>query len=827
MRLLSDVGFALRTLRKSPAFSFTAILTLALGIGATTAIFSVVNTVLLKPLPYTAPERLVRVVQDMRNRNVPDFPIAPGDFHDLRERITAFESIAGFATAQAVVAGVEDASNAERIQTGAATPSLFGLLGARMAAGRDFVASDGEPLPQLPPAAQATAPRAPPPPPAAILSHEFWLRRFGGDRAILGQVVDLGGFRILVVGVLEPRFEVLLAPATSVSTAPDVWTALRQDFATASRINVFMRVIGRLRPGASMAQAQQQLDELGADLRRQFAIKETAGVYFRAESMADDLVADVKPGMLTLMGAVVFVLLIACANVANLLLVRSAAREREVAVRTALGGNRARIVGQLLTESLTLAGLGALAGLVLARLGIRLLVYLAPADLPRLNSVEIDGTVLAFTALAAVASAIAFGLLPAVRASRPDIIDVLRRAGRTSGLSQGGWVRSAVVVSEVALSFVLLVGAGLMVRSFVALQRTDPGFNPDGVLTFQMPNLRRNGPDERAAFIRDVREHLSALPGVTGVTAANVLPLDGGNPLVRYGTEEALTDASKFQQAIIHVVLPGYFDAMETRVLDGRVFTESDNVAASTDIVIDALMAARMFPGQSAVGRTLYVRARTNEPEALTVIGVVAHQRHTSLATPGREALFAPDAFFGFGAGRWAVRTTGDPNALVSPVRAEVARLDPRVAVVDFRPYSAYIEAAQAPTRFALVLIGLFAGVAVVLAAVGLYGVLSTVVRQRTAEIGVRMAFGAGQGRIFRMMVGQGLRLSAIGLVVGVVGAYVLTGAMQTLLVGVEPTDVPTFMAIVVLFLAVAGLAAAIPASRAARLEPTVALREE
>ena len=848
MSPFGDIAFALRTLRKSPSFSLTAILTLALGIGATTAIFSVVNAVLLEPLPYSSPDRLVRVISDMRNRNVVDFPIAPGDFHDLRERITAFESIAGFTTGRAVVTGPEGSADAEQIVTGATTPALFSLLGARMAAGRDFVAADGQPLQQQPPpggapqpnatagrggqpaggggAAAAPAPQLPPAQ-MAILSHDYWRRRFGASQEVVGTVQDLGGFRVEIVGVLEPGFEMLLAPATNVATAPDVWTALRVNFATGSRINVFMRVIGRLRPGVSLAQAQQELETLGADLRRQFPIKQTAGVFFRAEPMADDLVAEVRPGMLTLMGAVIFVLLIACANVANLLLVRSAARERELAVRTALGGSRARIVRQMLTESLTLAALGGLAGLFLARLGIRLLVFLAPEDLPRLNHVAIDPMVLTFTAAAAVLSAVVFGLLPAIRASRPGVIDVLRRSSRTAGLSHGGWLRSAVVISEVALSFVLLVGAGLMVRSFIALQRTDPGFNPNGVLTFQIPNLRRPDPNDRATFVRDFRERLLAMPGVTKVTAANVLPQDGGNPLVRWGTEEALTDPSKFQQAYLHIVQPGYFDAMETRVVNGRAFTDADNVPGNTNIVIDSVMAARAFPGQNAVGRTLQVRSRSDQPEALTVIGVVEHQRHATLATPGREALFAPDAFFGFGAGRWAVRTTGDPNALVPVVRAELARLDPRVGVVDFRPYTSYIERAQAPTRFALILIGIFAGVAALLAAIGLYGVLSTLVRQRTAEIGVRMAFGAARGRIFGMMVGQGLRLSVIGLAAGALGAYWLTGALGSLLVGVEPTDPTTFFGIAVLFLTVAAAAAAIPAARAARLQPTAALRDD
>jgi putative ABC transport system permease protein len=311
------------------------------------------------------------------------------------------------------------------------------------------------------------------------------------------------------------------------------------------------------------------------------------------------------------------------------------------------------------------------------------------------------------------------------------------------------------------------------------------------------------------------------------VTAANVLPQDGGNPLVRWGTAEALTDPSKFQQAILHVVQPGYFDAMGTRVVAGRALGVEDNVVGNMNIVVDSIMAAKAFPGQSAVGKTLQVRARSDQPEPLQIVGVVEHQRHTSLATPGREALFAPDSFFGFGVGRWAVRTTGNPTDLVPLVRAELARIDPRIGAVEFQPYTAYLERAQAPTRFALILIAVFAGVAALLAAVGLYGVLSTLVRQRTAEIGVRMAFGAERGRIFRMMVATGLRLSAAGLVLGLIGALMLTGTLRTMLVGVRPTDPATYAAMAVLFLFVAIVSAGIPAFRAARLEPLQALREE
>jgi putative ABC transport system permease protein len=829
-----DVAYAFRTLRKSPGFTLTAVVTLALGIGATTAIFSVVNAVLLRPLPYAQPDHLVRVVQDMRARNVQDFPIAPGDFFDLRERMTTFDGIAAFTTGRQVVM-LPGETQPQQITRGAATPSLFKVLGAAIEAGRDFEDADGTPVPipapgvgAAAPGGAAMAPQPPPPVPAAILSHEFWQRRCGADGSIVGRIVDLGGPRVQVVGVLAPGFELLLPPGTSTEVAPDVWTAMRTNFAAGSRVNVSLRVVGRLRGGASISQAQSQLDAIGADLRKQFPIKETAGVVFTLTPMSEDLVAEVRPGVLALMGAVVFVLLIACANVANLLLVRAGARERELAVRTALGGSRLRLVRQLLTESVTLALIGGVLGLVLARLGVRLLLFLDPENLPRLGHVAIDPAALGFAALAALVAAVVFGLPPAIRASRPDVIDVLRKTGRTAGLGAGRWLRAVVVVSEVALSFVLLVGAGLMIRSFIALQHTDPGFDPKGVLTFQIPDTRQPQAEGRAAFMRELQARLRALPGVESVTAAFPLPQDGGNTLVRWGTEAALTDPTKFQQAIMHTVLPGYFETMRTRVVDGRAFTDADNVANLHVMVIDSLLAARAFPGQSAVGQKILARLGPDQPEPFDVIGVVRHERHTSFATEGREAFFVTDGFTGSGrASRWAIRTSGEPAALAPLARAEVARIDPRVAVVEVQPMTFYVDRAQAQTRFALILIGIFAVIALVLASVGLYGVLSTTVRQRTAEIGVRMAFGADHGRIFRMMVGQGLRLSAVGLVLGLGAAYLLTGVLRTLLVGVQPTDPLTFVSIAALFLVIGTLASGVPAIRASRLDPIAALREE
>jgi predicted permease len=823
--LSHDLIYAARTLRKSPVFALTAIVTIALGIGASTAIFSVVNAVLLRPLPYADAQRLVLVWGELRARNVTYFPFSPGDYEDLRKDTTLFDDFAAVTTGRQPLAG--DDAEPEQIRVAGVTANFFRMMGGRIALGRDFAPADC--VPQPAPPQGGNAPQANPPrlPAVAILSEGLWKRRYGGDPRVIGRTVDLGGGRAQIVGVLEPGFELLFPPRRNIQRVPDLWTAMRLDPEHASRINVFLNVIGRLKQGVSHQRAQEQVDRVAADLRKRFPIKQTAGLYFRVTPMRDDVVAEVKPAILALMGAVIFLLLIACANVANLLLVRASLRGRELAVRAALGGSRWRLVRQMLAESLLLAGCGAIAGLVLARFGIDLLLVLKPENLPRIDSIAIDPQVLVFTALAALAAAAVFGVVPALRASRPDVVDVLRAAGRTSGLGSGALLRNSVVVAEVALSFVLLIGSGLMLRSFVVLQRVDPGYDPQHVLTFLLPGPRGN-PEQRAAFMRQTRERLRALPSVQSVTASTPLPLDGQDANGRWGTEEALTDPAKFQQATFYVVLPGYFETLRTRLIEGRTFTEADNAADRKYVIVDQRLASKAFPNQSAVGKRLIARLGGDQPDTFEIIGVVAHQRHGSLAAEGRESIYYTDGFLGHGrAGRWAIRTDGDPARLAPAVRAEIARIDSRLPLAEMQPMQAFVDRAQAQTRFALVLIAIFAAIAALLAAVGLYGVLSNVVRQRTAEIGVRMALGAPPQSILRLVVGHGLRLSAAGIALGLLAAFALTRVMIGMLVGVEPGDPATFATIALLFFGVAAVACWLPARRAAGLDPTVALREE
>jgi len=829
---LRDLTFAFRTLKRQPAFTTTAVLTIALGIGATTAIFSVVNAVLLRPLPYSEAARLGTVWADLRNRNVVDFPISPGDFHDLQTVLTQFDGVAGLNSFRPTVGG-DGQGDAEQVFGAGVTPNLLPLLGHRIHIGRGFVDDDARPNPAQPPPAAgappAAAAAAPPPlPTMAVISYEFWQRRYGGNAEIVGKTIELGNGRAEVVGVLAPGFELLFPPGTDVEPRPDILVANRVNYQEGSRNNVFLRVVARLKPGVSFDQAQAELDRLSADLRGRFPIKQTANSNFRIEPMHADLVADVRPQLMALMGAVVFVLLIACANVANLLLVRASSRERELAVRAAIGGSRWRLVRQLVAESLVLASAGGLVGLWLAQFGLDALIQLAPEALPRATAVSLDGPVLAFTAASAFIAALIFGVAPAWKASRPDVMDVLRSSGRLVGSGSSRWLRDGAVVAEVALAFVLLVGSGLMIRTFIALQNADPGFDPQGVLTFIIQNNRAQGAGELATFQRTTLERLKGLPGVIDATSAGPLPLDGQNSLARYGPLEAATDPAKFQQAITHFVQPGYFEMTRTAMVAGRAFTGEDNRPEARVIIIDDLLAARLFPSGNAVGQQMLARVTTDEPQTFQVIGVSRHQRHTTMMNDGREGMFFPDGYANFGAAfRWAVRANGDPNAIAATVRHAMTQQDARLLLTEVRPWQDFIDEAIAPTRFALVLIAVFAGVAAVLAIIGLYGVLATTVRQRTTEMGVRMAFGASSRSILQLVIGQGMRLSLVGIAVGLLAATVLTRIMASLLVGVTATDPATYATMAVLFAMVAAFAAWVPARRAAALNPNVALRDE
>jgi predicted permease len=827
--LTQELTLAARTLRKSPVFTLTAILTIALGVGASTAIFSVANAVLLRPLPYDHPNRLVIAMSDMRTRNVRDFPFSNANFIDLRNGSTgALQELAGVFTLLFNLPGESGAP--EQVRVAVVTTNFFHVVGAKMAFGRDFTADDG--IPQAPPPAGGAQQGAAPPrlPDVAILSYEYFQRRYSLNSAILGHAINTtADLAPQIVGVLPPRFQLYFPPSSNVEPAAEIWVANRLDYDNANRNGVSLHVVGRLKDGVSLAAAQAAADNVAAEARKDFEIQRTAGYAIRLEPMQKHLVSEVRPAILALMGAVIFLLLIACANVANLLLVRASLRERELAVRAALGATWWDLARQMLVESCLIAALGAAAGLGLAWMGIHELLVIAPANLPRLDTIRIDSVVLTFTAIAGLLTAAVFGTASAWRASRPDVMNVLRGAGRNEGLASGGGSRKIIVVAEVALSYVLLIGSGLMFRSFLDLQRIDSGFDPHKLLIFQILGTGDGSTQaERAAQMRQIQERLRSVQGVQNVSGSFPFPLAGGFSPIRWGKEDALTDASKFQAVDFELVLSGYFETMHTPLLAGRTFTDADNAPDRKLAVIDQLLADKAFPGQSAVGKRILIRLRTPEPEWVEIIGVVAHQRDESLAEVGREQIYFTDAFSDSGnVDQWIVRTAGDPPKFENDIRAAITGLDSHLAVAKMQSVETLVDRAQAGTRFSLLLIGVFAVIAALLAGVGLYGVLATVVRQRTAEIGVRMTLGADPARIFKLIVGQGLSLTAIGVGAGLIAALALTRAMTSMLVGVKPTDPATFAAMAIIFFLIAAMASGLPAWRAASLNPSAALRED
>ena len=822
-----NLAIAIRVLTRSPQFTLTAVVTIALGLGACTAIFSVANAVLFQPIPYRDPDHLVIAGMELRQRHVRDLQFSNADYIDLRDGTkAAFEDFAGVFTFRGVLLNAD--GTPEQVRQAIVTTNFFRLTGGRIAIGRDFQDEDGVPQAQAAPG----TPTPPQQPLVAILSHEYFERRYGGNTAILGHPMAVAARQPspVIVGVLEPNFRLYFPPESDEEAAPDIWVANRLAYDAENRIAFSIRAIGRLRPGVTLEQAQSAADSIAARTRKNFLISGTAGYYIDLEPMLHHMIARVQPTILALMGSAIFLLLIACANVANLLLVRTSLRERELAVRAAIGADRWHLLIPLLTEAGLIAAGGTLIGLALAWIGIRILPSVVPPNLPRLETIRIDLPVIGFMALACLAATAMFGVIPAWRASKPGVAKLLRGSGRNAGLLGGNWLRNGVVMVEVGLSFVLLVGSGLMVRSFFELQHINPGFAPQRLLSFRVVSDGAGGdtPEARAASVRRIQERLRAIPGVESVAASTPFPLAGGFSPIRWGTGEALADASKFQAADNEIVLPGYFETMQVPLLAGRAFTDQDNLPHRDFVIIDDVLARKAFHGEPAVGKRILIRIRTPQAEWVEVIGVIAHQHATSLAEPGREQLYFTDAFVGSGRiDTWVIRTGNDPTNYGSVIRNAIKEVDPHLLVTEIQPVESLIYKAQGGTRFSLLLIGVFAVIAGVMAGVGLYGVLSTAVRQRTAEIGVRMAMGAEPTRIFQLVVGQGFRLIAVGIVVGLVVAFGLTRLMNAMLVGVKATDPATFVAMAFLFLLIGAAASWFPARRASALDPLAALREE
>ncbi len=827
--IFQDLRFAVRSLAKRPGFTAVVIVTLALGIGANTAIFSVVNGVLFKPLPYGDADRLALVWYRMSASTVGKAPFSGADFADFRRESRLLEEFAGIYPSMRSLTGDFEP---EQVRVGVATGNLFQLLGVEAALGRILIPEDGFIRGQTPPDRNA-----PPPPGAVLLSHGLWQRRFGGDESVIGQDVRMNGLPMTIVGVTPPDFTLLMPAGAEMGGTFDAWMPIRSDVDRGPRDAQFLTVLARRSADATWEQSQAEMDALATRLREEHEFHRNVGLEIDVVPMREDVLGHVEPVLITLLGAVGFVLLIACANVANLLLLRAQAREKEIAIRSALGCGRGRIIRQTLTESLVLAALGGAAGILLAAGGIELLVALRPENLPRLESVGIDGSVVTFAIAASVLASLLFGAAPAVHSSKPDLTGSLHERHAAGGAKHLR-IRHFLVSTEVALSLVLLVGAGLMLRTFVSLQRVRPGFEHENVITAMvaLPTQKYPTRQERVDVFSRLSQRVASLPGVEAVGGVIPLPLAGGtqNWFGPYAVEEASEEEWSRNEADYRPMLPGYFKAMGTQLLAGRLLTDADATAKSRDVVvIDDKMAGEVWPGEDPIGkRVLLARPPANPREEYErfwaeVVGVVEHIRYDDLSRDSRATVYFPWWDWGYPRAVLTVRTSVGPTGVAEALRGEIKALDPDIPAGAITPLADYVGDALAPTRFVLVLIAVFGAVALALASVGLYGVIAYAVRGRTHEFGIRMAFGAGSSSIVRGVLMQGLILAAMGVGAGLAGALLLTRTISGLLFGVAPTDPVTFGAISVLLIAIALLACYVPARRATRVDPLVALRSE
>lgn len=810
---------AFRSLRRQPWFTLAAVATLALGLASTTVVFSVVEAVLLRPLPYADADRLLFVWQDLRARGVAHFGFSHGDFGDLAAASPSLSGVAALTTGQQTLR--HDDGTPELVTVGEASANVFRVLGVPIALGPGFTDADGTPSREGPDGAarRDAAPRT------AVISHALWQRMFGGRDDVLGRTLALDGSTAVVAGVLPPAFEMLAPADADLAPRPDVWLALRLDFAQGQRVIAPFRVVGRLAPGATITDAQRDVAALTADFRARFPVKNTADVHVVVAPLRDDVVAASRPTLVALVAAVTLVMLVACANVAGLIIARADRRTREIAVRAALGGSRSQVVGFLVAESLLLVTAAAIAGLAVAAAALDLVRSHGPAQVPRLATAALDPLVVAVAVVTAALSALLVGLVPALKATRVSLAETLRRGGR-AGAAGRHPLRLGLVAGEVALSFVLLVAAGLMVRSLVVMQQADPGFDPEGVYAFALPQALADAPDARGARVRALRERLSALPGVLSVSAASALPLDGETFTGPYGPLEGAARPELMRQAEHRFVEPGFFHTLRTPVVAGREFVDSDTTARV--VVIDTTLAQTLFPGQSAVGRQMLIPRVQGaaQPEPFEIVGVVRAQAGEDVVHAGRETVYLPAAFVGWNrVTQWVVRTGRAAASLAGPVRAQVAAFDPALALGDERPLVTLVDAAFAPTRFVLALLSAFGTLALGLTAVGLYGVLATAVAERTVEIGVRVALGADRRGVFALILRQGLALAGIGLAAGAALSVALSGVLRATIVGVAPGDPLALAGVTALFVLVVVAACLAPAWRAARVDPAVALR--
>jgi len=808
--LMQDIRYGFRTLLRKPGFTIVAVIALALGIGANTAIFSVINSILLRPLAYRDSDRLVTVNHDYLKINLKASVSAPSYTH-YRDHAKSFESLAAL---RGATFNLTDGGEPERLMGGQVSANFFGTLGASAAHGRVFLAEEDQPGREK----------------VVVLNDALWQRRFGGDPGILNRTITLNGESYAVVGIMPPDFQFgrELGRMAELLT-PIAFTPQQLDMNNLTNEN--LTVIGRLKAGAPIEQAQAELDRLADNLRQQYMPgmgRDGWGLttqYFR-----ELLVGDLRKPLWFLMGMVSLVLLIACANVANLLLARATDRRKEIAIRAALGAGRWRVVRQLLTESVLLAGMGGLLGLGLAAWGVRALAKIEQVRIPRAHELGLDWRVLAFTLGASLLTGILFGLLPALQSSKADLHETLKEGGRSGSGGARSWLRNSLVVTEMALALTLLVGAGLLMRSFWEVQKVNPGFVPRSLLTMSvgLPQTSYSEPARRDNFYRQTLEQIRALPGVVSAGAVSILPMSGQNSSGSFRIEgREVPQGATLPHGDRWAATTGYFSTMKIPLIRGRFFDDRDRIDSQPVAIIDETMARKYWPNEDPLSKRISYQGGAQNPVWREIVGIVGHAKHRGLEGESRVQYYIPHAQMPVGGMFLVARAAGEPASLTGAVRGVVRGLDRDLPIYNVKVMDQLVADSMAQRRFAMTLLGIFAGVALLLAAVGLYGVLSYSVLQRSHEIGIRLALGARAVDVVKMVVRQGMLLAVIGVAVGLLLAFALTRWMASLLFEVKATDPMTFVVIALALTLVALLACFIPARRATKVDPIVALRYE
>jgi len=808
-KLFQDILFGARLLRKNPGFAAIVALTLSLGIGANTTIFSVVSAVMLRPLSYKDPDRLVVVWEHNRPRERANNVISPANFLDWQEQNSVLESMAAFVDFRANLTGMGDP---EEIPIQIVTVNIFPLLGVDSRIGRVFSEDEGGEGAH----------------PVVILSHGAWQRRFGGDPGVLGRALTLNGRDHAVVGVMPPDFQLYVRQGSFTNAPAELWMPYRFTAEHRIRRGRFMMAIARLKSGVSLTHARTEMDAIARRLEEQYpAFNSGWGV--NVVPIHEQLVGDVRPALLVLMAAVGFVLLIGCANVANLLLARGAMRRREVALRAALGAGRGRIVRHLLTESTLLGLIGGACGILLAYMGVVILTAVMPHELrPVTSEVRLDGVVLGFTLALSLLTGLGFGLAPALQASATQPAESLKQGSRNPAGGRGR-LKNVLVAAEAGLAVVLLIAAGLMLQSFLRLEAINPGFDPDRLLTFRvsLPTAHYPQPAQSVAFFNRLIERLGALPGVRSSGGVVFLPFSGPGSATDFAVVgRPAPPPGQELVADVRVVHRDYFPTMGIPLLRGRLFTQREGTDPANVVIINETLAREIFPGEDPVGRKLVIDM-SDENKADEIVGVVGDVKHSTLDGRVRPMTYWPYPRYPFGFMTIVVRTEGNPAGLAAALRREVRALDKDQPVADLRTMEDLLAATVARPRFNAALLAGFAAMALILACVGIYSLMAYAVAQRTREIGVRMALGSRRRDVVRLVVGQGMTPVLWGAAAGVAAAWWLTRYMESLLYGVTATDARTFAAVPALLACAALLGCYIPARRAARIDPSAALRCE